>query len=68
LAPLLSPELWRKITADRANAATVQLIGGPLKLQINPQSRVTAKPRVEQILEDACGALYAVQVRRNQGV
>jgi hypothetical protein len=35
-----------------------------LKLQIvwrNPQSRVTQEPHVEQIVEDAYGALYAVR-------
>ena len=54
----------RKTAADRGNAARFPVIGGPLNLQIvwrNPQSRLTPKLRVEQVVQDAYGALYAVR-------
>ena len=57
-------ELSQDSSGDHANRGTGEWIGGRLNLQIvwrNPQSRVTPKPHVEQIVEDACGALYAVR-------
>jgi hypothetical protein len=57
-------ELSQSSSGDHANHDTGEWIGGRLKLQIvwrNPQSRVTQEPHVEQIVEDAYGALYAVR-------
>jgi len=45
------------------NHGTGEWNGGRLNLQIvwrNPQPQPTMRPMIEQIVVDACGALYAV--------